>query len=142
MAMIVLGILFIIAGIFMLLKRNDKNKLYNRLKNGKADDYEETIGTVICDAYKMSEGADGDSFYKMITPIVEYEVNGEKYEGQNEQLSPNGELPVGTKMKVWYRKDNPQDYVLQTELRSYNNWIFYGIICIAVGCIIICIKLF
>lgn len=140
--MIFLGIMFMVVGIFMFLKSNDKNKLFDKLEKGKLEGYEETIGTVICDAYRMSEGADNEFYYRMITPIVEYEVNGEKYEGQNEQLSHNGELPVGVKMRVWYRKDNPRDYILQTELRSYSDWKIWSVICFFVGCVVISIKVF
>lgn len=139
--MIILGILFIVVGIFMILKRNDKNRLFDKLLKGKAPEYEETVGTVICDAYETRTTDDGPST-RLITPIVEYEVNGEKYEGQNEQLSPNGELPVGLKMKVWYRKDNPRMYVLQSEIEDYNSWWIYSIICFVIGFLLIFLKVF
>jgi len=116
---LVIGIFFVIIGIIMICIDLYTQKKYREIKKGKSDDYAETIGKVICNAYaktyvRTAFGNPKD--FKVVTPIVEYYVNGEKYEGQNDKLTTNGEIPEGTGVKVWYKKEKPEECILETQI--------------------------
>lgn len=82
------------------------------------------------DAYLIQSASD---LIKPVTPIVEYEVKGETYETMNPILETGAELPVGTKVYVWYKKDNPKQAILGTELESHSSSKFLGMLLIAFG---------
>ena len=131
---LVLGIILIVIGIRKLYKSSLLREFYNTFKEGKRFEYKKIVGTVIaagCYAEDLLE------INKPSTPIVEYEVNGEKYEAQNPILETGAELPVGTKMYVWYKKDDPRIAVLSTELESYLTTRFIGITLIGFGLLFI-----
>lgn len=111
----IIGIVLILVGILFIKKGLSLKKFYGDLEDGKKSDYKKIIGTVICNAYSID---DATEVLKSVTPIVEYEVNGQKYETQNRVLETGAELPVGTKIYLWYKKDNPKQAILGLELNS------------------------
>ena len=84
---------------------------------------------------------------KLDNTYQNYEVNGEKYETLNRILETGAELPVGTKVYVWYKKDNPNQAILGTELESYSFKKILGFLLVAIGinycfytiCFIVCV---
>ena len=132
--MMILGIILIIIGVGILIKGILRNNLYKELKSDKKKEYIKTTGTVICDAYPINEAA---NLNKGITPIVSYKVNGEEYEAQNRILETSGELPVGTKVIVWYKKDNPKEAILGTSLNDNFFEKNIGVFIIAIGILFI-----
>lgn len=137
MIMIFVGIILIVSGILCLYKSMLHKEFYEKVQNGKLSEYQKTIGVVICDAYHIS---DVTEINKPVTPIVEYEVKGEKYEAQNPTLETGAELPVGTKVYVWYKKDNPKISILGTELDSYFSKKLSGFVLIAFGLIFVLLN--
>ena len=133
MICLILGIILIIIGVRLLYKSSLLKDFYNNVRNGKISEYKRTTGIVICDAYDVEDATEA---VKKVTPIVEYKVNGETYETQNPVLKTGAELPVGTKMCVWYRKDDPRNAVLSTELDHYFDVRFFGFIIMAFGIMI------
>ena len=128
MIILILGIIFVIVS-FILFYKSIRLKHFNKnIENNK--DFNRTIGTVICDAYHISSAT---KINKPVTPIVEYEVNGEKYEAMNTNLETGAELPVGTKVVVWYRKDNPKISVLGSDLANYGIYILIGVFLLIFG---------
>lgn len=108
---IVLGMLLMSLGINLILKGNKENNFYNRLENGEFKEYIKVKGTVIGNvAYYEDSYPDGTlkPGGAPVSPLVEYEVNGEKYEATNKNLSTGAELPEGTEVWVWYNKNNPK----------------------------------
>lgn len=134
MVLLILGIILVIIGVRLLYKGSLLKDFYNNVRNGKISEYKRTTGIVICDAYDIEDAAET---VKKVTPIVEYEVNGEKYETQNPVLKTGAELPVGTKMCVWYRKDDPRKAILSTELDNYFAVRLFGLSITAFGIMII-----
>lgn len=130
MFMLIIGIVLIIVGFTSLYKGRLSKEFYQNIKDGKMTQYKRIIGTVICDAYSIQSASD---LIKPVTPIVEYEVNGETYETMNPILETGAELPVGTKVYVWYKKDDPKQAILGTELESHSSSKFLGILLIAFG---------
>lgn len=130
MFMLIIGIVLIIIGFTSLYKGRLSKEFYQNIKDGKMTEYKRIIGTVICDAYSIRSATD---VIKPVTPIVEYEVNGETYETMNPILETGAELPVGTKVYVWYKKDNPKQAILGTELESHSSSKFLGMLLIAFG---------
>ncbi len=138
--LVVLGMLCILMGIFFLYKAKRWNSLYTALEKGNLKEFEKTIGTVICDAYKYTTieehrqgGKRNRKKVKVVTPIVEYEVNGTTYEAQNRELQAEGELPVGTQMYVWYKIDKPNEAILGTQIRNNSLEAIIGIFWIIGG---------
>jgi len=138
MIWLILGIILIIFGIRNLYKSSLLKKFYDKVRGGKINEYQKTTGIVICDAYYLSDSTEP---MKPVTPIVEYEVNGEKYETQNPILETNAELPVGTRMCVWYRKDNPSQAILGTELESHFSVKLFGFSMIAFGVLLVLVGI-
>ena len=130
MFMLIIGIVLIIIGFASLYKGRLSKEFYQNIKDGKMTEYKRIVGTVICDAYSIQSASD---LIKPVTPIVEYEVNGETYETMNPILETGAELPVGTKVYVWYKKDNPKQAILGTELESHSSSKFLGMLLIAFG---------
>lgn len=137
MIMLVIGLILIAIGILCLYKSSLTKYFYKNIENGKNQEYKKTVGVVICDAYSSSD----TELNKPVTPIVEYEVNGEKYETQNPILEIGAELPVGTKVYVWYKKNNPKVSVLGTELESHSFKSMLGILLIGFGIIFIFLNI-
>ena len=132
-SLVVVGILFIVFGFIIILRGYSKNNYIRKIQNSK--NYEKTIGTVVCDAYHMHDSTEQ---MRAVTPIVEYQVNGETYETCNSQFNTYGELPVDTKVYLWYNKNNPTEAVLGTELKSNLFYNIFGIYFILSGiCFII-----
>lgn len=121
------GLIFIILGLVALYKNIDYKLTYRKIKNSK--DYEKTIGTVICNAYSTTNINQINN--RPTTPIVEFEVNGIKYETINRTLINGNQLPEGTKVYLWYKKDNPNEALLATDCS--NNSLVLTLI--GVGCI-------
>lgn len=138
MIVLILGIILVIVGIRFLYKSSLLRNFYNSVKDGKRSEYKKITGTVICAACMADDML---KVSKPTTPIVEYEVNGEKYEAQNPILETGAELPVGTRVCVWYRKNNPRDAVLGTELESYFAVRLFGIVFMAFGVLFIMIGI-
>ena len=138
MIMLIIGMILNIIGILCLYKSSLTKDFYKKIKNGTNKEYKKTIGVVICEAYEISSVAE---INKMVTPIVEYEVEGEIYEAQNPVLKIGGELPVGTKVYVWYKKNNPKIAVLGTELESYKYKKMIGILLIVFGIMFIFLNI-
>ena len=113
MIMLVIGIIFIIISLLVYLKANSFKKFKNALVSEDKKDFKKTVGTVICNAYHISDAAE---LNKPVTPIVAYEVNGNKYEAQKATLSNDAELPVGTKIYLWYKKSDPNVAILGIDL--------------------------
>lgn len=134
MLMLILGIVLLLSGITFLYRSRLSKKFYTNLKDGKIHDYEKVVGTVICDAYASDSRS---NLAKPVTPIVEYIVNGEHYETQNAILETGAELPVGTKMYVWYQKENPSQAVLGTELENHSLQAMFGMLMLAFGVILV-----
>lgn len=130
MIWLILGIILVIFGVRNLYKSSLLKSFYDNVREGKRNEYKKITGIVICDACYASDLAD---LTKPVTPIVEYEVNGEKYEAQNPILKTGAELPVGTRVCVWYKKDNPREAVLGIELESYFSARLFGFSMIAFG---------
>jgi hypothetical protein len=128
MILLIIGIFFVIAA-FILFSKSIRLKHFNKnIENNK--DFNRTIGTVICDAYHINEAT---KINKAVTPIVEYEVNGEKYEAANSVLETGAELPVGVKVVVWYKKHNPKIAVLGSDLANYSIYILIGVFLLIFG---------
>ena len=145
--MIMMGVMFIVAGAYMLYKSTSRNRLYKELKVNKLAEYKKTTGKVIANAFELGRKAYNtnsmgpNSRYTYYTPVVEYEVDGIKYESRNEQLSKRGKIPVGTEVKVYYKKDDPRMCVLETEMGQYkSHWI--EIVLFIVGIIVIIMSFF
>lgn len=137
MVTLIIGIILIIFGILSLHKSSLTKKFYNSIKSGEKKEYKKTLGTVICDAYCIS---DATEIAKAVTPIVEYEVNGEKYETQNPILETGAELPVGTKVYVWYKKSDPKVAILGTQLGSHSFTKILGILLIFFGIMLVILS--
>lgn len=136
MLALIIGTILIVIGITSLYRSILSREFYRKLKDGHLKEYKKITGTVICDAYYAGD----TDVIKPVTPIVEYEVNGKKYEAQNAILEVGAELPIGTKVYVWYKKDNPNQAILGTELESHLSrkilgitMLFFGIILILIG---------
>ena len=138
MFMLIIGIVLIIIGFISLYKSRLSKKFYQNIKDGKMSEYKRIVGTVICDAYSIQSASD---LIKPVTPIVEYEVNGETYETMNPILETGAELPVGTKVYVWYKKGNPKQAILGTELESHSSSKFLGILLIVFGIMFIIVGI-
>ena len=134
MIWLILGIILVVFGIRHLYKGSLLKGFYDNIRDAKISEYKKVTGIVICDAYYASDSAE---VVKPVTPIVEYEVNGEKYEAQNPILKTGAELPVGTKVCVWYKKDNPKNAILGNELDNYFSVKLFGFSMIAFGIIFI-----
>lgn len=120
------GLLFIILGLIALFKNFQYKILFIKIKNSR--NYEKTIGTVICNAYSNS---DLNTLERSITPIVEFEVEGVKYEAVNRSVGTHNELPEGTKLYLWYKKDDPNDAWLPTDVAGTS----FVLTIIGFGCI-------
>jgi len=132
MLILILGIVLLIAGIVYVYRARISKEFYIHFKNEKIQDFQKAVGTVIGDAYP----ADYESkIPKPVTPIVEYMVYSEKYETQNPVLEMNAELPVGTRVYVWYKKDNPSQAILGAEVESHSFQVMFGMLMIAFGVI-------
>ena len=138
MIWLILSIILICFGIRTLYKSSLAKKFYDNVKEEKISEFKKVTGVVICDAYNLIDSTD---FAKPVTPIVEYEVNGKKYEAQNSILKTGAELPVGTKVCVWYKKDNPKFAILGTELKNYYSIRLFGIIMITFGILFILVYI-
>lgn len=138
MVTLIMGILLIIFGILSFCKSHLRKNFYKKIKNNEIAGYKKTTGVVICDAYDIT---DVDEVAKPVTPIVEYEVNGEKYETQNPTLETGAELPVGTKVQVWYKKDNPIDSILGTELESHSFYTILGVLLVFFGLLFVFLNI-
>ena len=130
MIILLVGIILIIIGIFFLYKGSLRKSFYKKLADGKISEYKKTTGIVICDAYHVNDTSEP---VKNVTPIVEYEVKGEKYETQNSLLKSDGEVPVGTKMCVWYKVSKPNIAILGSDIYNYYFKISLGIILVILG---------
>lgn len=128
------GIILVIIGIYFLYLSSSRRKFYKNVENGNLNDYKKIIGTVICDAYYLE---DSTEIIKSVTPIVEYEVDGKTYETQNSVLEVGAELPVGTKVYVWYKKDDPKNAVLGTKLGDFSFFEIFGVFLIAIGLVLV-----
>lgn len=136
---LIIGNIMVIAGIYFIIKSNAAKKFYREIKNNdNIAEYKKTVGTVICDAYMPGEK---DTTIKAVTPIVEYIVDGEKYETMNRTLENGAELPVGTKMFVWYKKNRPNEAILGTELESATAEKIFGTILILLGIVFFIIAI-
>ena len=138
MIWLTLGIILVIIGVILLYKSSVLKDFYNNVRLGKVSEYKKVTGVVICDAYYARDSAET---VKPVTPIVEYEINGEKYEAQNSILKTGAELPVGTKVCVWYKKDNPRNAILGTELDNYFAVRLFGFSITAFGILFILLSI-
>lgn len=129
---LIFSIIGIMIGIYLMIKSNSLKDFYEKLEKGKVSEYKKIIGTVICDAYDVENSAEIPS-RRPVTPIVEYIVDGEKYETMNRILQTGAELPVGTRMYVWYKKDDPKQAILGTELKSFSFEKLFGAFLICFG---------
>lgn len=149
---IIMTILLICGGLYLILGRHRIVKFHKRLENNQESEWENTIGHVVDTAYTYTvpdSSTDISLPFKVITPIVEYEVNGKKYEGQNDRLATSNvkgaSLPIGTEVKVYYSKNEPQKCVLKTyidiEKKSYRTSVLLGTIAIIVGILVLFILI-
>lgn len=124
---LILGVILILVGVIVFLvaiRKDSLDKLIDDLENGNNNDYVKTIGKVICYGYKwLSTNGTGtgeeystESIFK--TPIVEYEVDGEVYEKSG--TNNHEELPVGTRITLWYLREDPKESVLGIDLKKSN----------------------
>ena len=145
---ILIGLVFIFGGFYMILAKYNVVKFYKRLEYNQESEWENTTGRVVDTAYRYvgsSFADDNDPATKVMTPIVEYEVNGKKYEGQNDGLASSNvkgaSLSIGTEVKVYYLKKEPQKCILKTYIdmtkKSYGKWVLFGIISIVVGVVLL-----
>ena len=128
--MLVMGIVSIVGSILLYVKCITTRISNKRIIKGQTGNFIKTTGVVICDAYDSHDATD---INKPVTPIVEYEVNGEKYEAANSVLETGAELPVGYKVTVWYKKDNPKIAVLATDLANYYTYLFVATSLLIIG---------
>ena len=117
--MLLLSVLSILFSIYAFYKASISIKKMKYIKNN----YKKTIGTVICNAYGIY---DSTKVIKAVTPIVEYEVNGQTYEVQNEVLSSDAELKVGTKIYIYYNEKFPTMARISTDLTGVPISILVG----------------
>lgn len=136
MIFLVIGVVLVFVGIRNIYLSVIKKIQYMNIEKGINKEYEKTIGKVICCVYSMNSDRHDDS-----SPVVEYEVNGETYETMNKQLHSGGELPIGTKMWLWYKKDNPRDAILGIELGNWLTIKTTGILLILIGILLIIIGI-
>lgn len=94
---IIVGVIIVFIGVFMLTFSISSIKSYN----DKSKTYIETVSKVV--DYKYS----GD---QERTPIVEYEVNGIRYEKTHNTSSANP-LPLGTQVRLKYNPNDPTDAI-------------------------------
>ena len=135
--MLIVGLILIISGFIHFYKNRLTKKFYQNIKNKKTNDYVKVTGTVVCCAYSTTSS----SFHsRPTTPIVEYEVDGEIYEIQNSVLKTGNILPVGAKVYVWYKKNEPKQAILDTELDGYYSTEMFGVIMIFFGIIAILLS--
>jgi hypothetical protein len=120
--MIVLQIIataLMIIGWLIIIKERRKVKFYQRVQYEIGKYWETTVGQVISTEYNQQQSTNSQQPSTLMTPVVEYKVNGKKYIGKNARLSSNkkeADLPIGTKVKVYYSKTDPQECILQTYL--------------------------
>lgn len=108
---IILGILLIFLGICLIKKSNTENNFYKRIEKGEFEEYIKVKGIVTGNvAYYEDSFSDGTlkPGGAPVSPVVEYEIDGEKYETTNKNLSTGAELPEGTEVWIWYNKNNPK----------------------------------
>ena len=94
---IIVGVIIVFIGVFMLTFSISSIKRYN----DKSKTFIETVSKVV--DYKYS----GD---QERTPIVEYEVNGIRYEKEHNTTSTNP-LPLGTRVRLKYNPNDPTDVI-------------------------------
>ncbi len=133
-----LVIIMIMIGIYFIIRANSLKNFYEKIKDGNISEYKKTVGIVVCDAYSID---DEKKVTKLVTPIVEYTVNGEKYETMNRVLETGAELPVGTRLYVWYKKEDPKQAILGTELESSSFEKLAGVLLIWFGIVFLLIML-
>lgn len=138
MIWLILGIILVVFGVRHLYKGSLLKNFYDNVRGEKISEYKKVTGIVICDACYASDLTD---LTKPVTPIVEYEVNGEKYETQNPILRTGAELPVGTRVCVWYKKNNPSSAILGAELDNYFSVRLFGFSMIAFGILFILLSI-
>ena len=127
-----IGFLCIAAGLIITGAMLSKRKIYKLIKEGNLHNYKKTIGVVTCCAFDPINSAD---IYWPVTPIVEYEVNGEKYEVRRNSYNIGYEEEVGTKMTVWYNEKDPFVSVLDVDLHdnSFGPFLLLGILTFIFG---------
>lgn len=119
---IIICVIILMFGIYMLIKGSIRMQINNLLDKSGIESYNETMGTVVSDAYLKGEPKE------LVTPIVEYKVGNKTYEAQNRTLSLDAELPIGTKVNVWYSEDNPSNAVLGSEINNPRPYRLFGIV--------------
>jgi hypothetical protein len=148
--MIIIQILaasLMLIGWLIIIKERPKLKSYQRIQYETGEYYETTIGQVISTEYTTKN--DNTQTSTLMTPVVEYKVNGTKYIGKNARLSSNkkeADLPIGTKVKVYYSKTNPQECILQTyldmQIGDFLEALISGIPLVFIGIILLFISLY
>lgn len=132
---IIICIIVLAFGIYMLIKGSIRMQLNNLLDKSGIESYNEITGTVVSDAYLKGESKE------LVTPIVEYKVGNKIYEAQNRVLSLGAELPVGTKVNVWYSKSNPSNVVLGSEINNPRPYRLFGIVLVVYSVLLLMLFL-
>lgn len=127
---IIIGIILLLIGILVLgigiLRLNEHNE--------KKKTYIDVTGVVI--DYEVSYNDDDEELY---APVVEYFVNGRRYETVSDSYSYPPKYDIGESVRLMYNPRNPQDVIFKHDNTS---WIFMliGGVFSAVGCLLIFMK--
>lgn len=98
---LILGVIILIVGVCILVFSISSIKSYNE----KNKTYIETVSEVVDYEYRGDQEK---------APIVEYEVNGVKYEKTHNSSSTNP-LPRGSKVRLKYNPNDPTDVIWVTD---------------------------
>ena len=100
---IIVPIIFLIITIILIIKLNKRNKNYVQTEGLIADFYENT-----------SEMKLNNYEHKAISPIINYEVNGENFEFIGNYCSTT--MKKGDKIQIMYNSDNPKQVIIKKGL--------------------------
>ena len=132
--MLMIGLFLIAFGLIKQIKHNKK------INNGL---YEEVVGSVVGYTTYTDTDLDPASGHfetsLLYLPIIEYHVNNEKHLIEYNSSATNlFKKKIGKKVKIMYKKDNPQDAFIKKDYSGL--FIFLGGILISSVCIIYLIN--
>ena len=112
---LIVGIVFVGVGIFLYTHGAHLKKVCTSSNQATVVDFEQDI--------------DNESNSITYYPIVEYEVNGKKYNSRYSTGDTTHKYSVGQKITILYNPDNPNEYYIEGD----NSDNIGAYICIGVG---------
>ena len=115
---LIAGIIFVGLGIF----------LYTHAEHLKKVCIANTQATIVDFDQEIDDESNNISYF----PIIEYEVNGKKYNRRHTTADTTRKYSVGQKVSILYNPENPDEYYFEGD--KSDNIVAY--ICIGVGGIV------